>query len=106
MIPLIHNVQLSSRNIYIYNTRFRIKERERENGELPLSSASFLFREQGDECPQDRRVNLSNLNAKPLRFLMADKSVSLSQSGRILWETSETREGRRKRDFFVASNDK
>lgn len=31
---------------------------------------------------------------------MADKSVSLSQSGRILWETSETREGRRRKRFF------
>lgn len=61
------------------------------------------------------RVNLSNLNAKPLRFLMADKSVSLSQSAlAILWETRQERrrkgkEGRkeeRKRDFFRCIDDK
>lgn len=44
---------------------------------------------------RDCTVNLSNLNAKPLRFLMADINRFLSRlSGRIPWETSETREGR------------
>lgn len=54
------------------------------------------------------RVNLSNLNAKPLRFLMADKSVSLSQScgkrdkrGEERGKRAERRRGRE--IFFVAS---